>query len=78
MRFFLFSLLAAFLLAFLLSPNVAEAQIVSLFVDADKEQDSLKMGREMKKHLKGVGFDVKEITSREGFFLYVQCDADHS
>jgi hypothetical protein len=53
-------------------PNVAEAQIVSLLIDSENEKDSLTMEREMKKHLKAEGYEVKAITSREGFFLYVQ------
>jgi len=72
MKSFLFSLSLTFLLMFPFIPNVVEAQIVSLLIDSEKEKDSLKMEIEMKKHLKAEGYEVKEITSREGFFLYVQ------
>jgi len=72
MKFFLFSLSCTFLFIFSFCPNVAEAQIVSLLIDSENEKDSLTMEREMKKHLKAEGYEVKAITSREGFFLYVQ------
>jgi len=72
MKSFLFSLSLTFLLMFPFIPNVVEAQIVSLLIDSEKEKDSLKMEIEMKKHLIAEGYEVKEITSREGFFLYVQ------
>jgi len=72
MKSFLFSLSLAFLLVFSFSPYVVEAQIVSLLIDSEKEKDSLTMEREMKKHLKAEGYEVKEIASKEGFFLYVQ------
>lgn len=72
MKPFLFSLSCTFIFIFSFFPNVVEAQIVSLLIDSEKEKDSLKMETEMKKHLKAEGYEVKEITSREGFFLYVQ------
>ena len=72
MKSFLFSLSLTFLLVFLFFPDVVEAQIVSLLIDSEKEKDSLTMEIEMKKHLKEEGYEVKEITSKEGFFLYVQ------
>ena len=72
MKPFLFSLVCICLFIFSFCPNVVEAQIVSLLVDAEKEQDSWTMERAMKKHLKAEGYEVKETTSREGFFLYVQ------
>ena len=72
MKSFLFSLSLTFLLVFLFPPDVVEAQIVSLLIDSEKEKDSLTMEREMKKHLKAEGYEVKEIASKEGFFLYVQ------
>jgi hypothetical protein len=72
MKSFLFSLSLTFLLVFSFFPDVVEAQIVSLLIDSEKEKDSLTMEREMKKHLKAEGYEVKEITSKEGFFLYVQ------
>jgi hypothetical protein len=70
MKPFLFSLSCTFL--FIFTPNVVAAQIVSLLVDSEKEKDSLTMEGEMKKRLKAEGYEVKETTSREGFFLYVQ------
>jgi hypothetical protein len=72
MKSFLFSLSCTFLFIFSFSPNVVEAQIVSLLINSEKEKDSLTMEIEMKKHLKAEGYEVKEITSKEGFFLYVQ------
>ena len=72
MKPILFSLPCTFLFIFSFFPNVVEAQIVSLLIDSEKEKDSLTMEREMKKHLKAEGYEVKKITSREGFFLYVQ------
>ena len=72
MRLFLVSLLWPFSLAFVFSPNVVEAQVVSLFVDSEREKDSSEMEGEMKKRLNAEGYQVKDITSREGFFLYVQ------
>ena len=72
MKTFLFSLSCTLLFIFSFCPNVVEAQIVSLLIDSEKEKDSLTMEREMKKHLKAEGYEVKEITSKEGFFLYVQ------
>jgi hypothetical protein len=72
MKPILFSLPCTFLFILSFFPNVVEAQIVSLLIDSEKEKDSLTMEREMKKHLKAEGYEVKEITSREGFFLYVQ------
>ena len=72
MKSFLFSLSLTFLLVFSFFPDVVEAQIVSLLIDSEKEKDSLTMEREMKKHLKAEGYEVKEIASKEGFFLYVQ------
>ena len=72
MKSFLFSLSCTFLFIFSFFPNVVEAQIISLLIDSEKEKDSLMMEIEMKKHLKAEGYEVKEITSREGFFLYVQ------
>ena len=72
MKPFLFSLSFTFLFIFSFCPNAVEAQIVSLLVDSEKDKDTLTMEREMKKHLKAEGYEVKETTSREGFFLYVQ------
>jgi len=72
MQSFPFYLSCTFLFIFSFCPNVAEAQIVSLLIDSEKEKDSLTMEKEMKKHLKAEGYEVQEITSREGFFLYVQ------
>jgi len=72
MKSFLFSLSCTFLFIFSFPPNVVEAQIVSLLINSEKEKDSLTMEIEMKKHLKAEGYEVKEITSKEGFFLYVQ------
>jgi hypothetical protein len=72
MKSFLFSLSLTFLLVFSFFPDVVEAQIVSLLIDSEKEKDSLTMEIEMKKHLNAEGYEVKEIASKEGFFLYVQ------
>jgi hypothetical protein len=72
MKSFLFPLSCTLLFIVSFFPNVVEAQIVSLLIDSEKEKDSLTMEIEMKKHLKAEGYEVKEITSREGFFLYVQ------
>lgn len=72
MKSFLLSLSCTLLFLFSFCPNLVEAQIVSLLIDSEKEKDSLTMEIEMKKHLKAEGYEVKEITSREGFFLYVQ------
>jgi len=54
------------------SPDVGEAQIVSLLVDSESKHDAEAMKKTLKNLLKAEGFDVKEITSGEGFFLYVQ------
>ena len=72
MRSCVFFLALSFLLIFPFSPREARAQIVSLLVDADKEHESLRMERAMKRHLEEDGYDVKKITFGEGFFLYVQ------
>ena len=71
MKAFLFSL-CSFLFIFSFCPTVVDAQIVSLLVDSEKEQDRLTMEREMKKHFETEGYEVKDISSKEGFFLYVQ------
>ena len=72
MKSFLFSLSLTVFLIFSFFPIEATAQIVSLLVDTEKEKDSVTMEREMKKHLGAEGYEVKGISSREGFFLYVQ------
>ena len=72
MRSFVFSLSLTFVLVFSLAPMKATAQIVSLLVDADEEDQSLKMEKALTKHLKEAGYEVKSITFKEGFFLYIQ------
>ena len=78
MKSFLFSLSCTFLFIFSFCPNAVEAQIISLLIDSEKEKDSLTMEIEMKKHLKAEGYEVKEITSREGFFSLRSIHADYN
>ncbi len=72
MRSCVFFLALSFLLLLPFGHGEARAQIVSLLVDADKDHESLRMERALRRHLEEDGYDVKKITFGEGFFLYVQ------
>jgi len=72
MKPFFFSLSWTLLMIFSFCPMKAEAQIVSLLINSENENDSLRMETEMKKHLGAEGYEVKGATASEGFFVYVQ------
>lgn len=72
MKSFFFSLLWILFLIFSFWPIKTEAQIISLLINSENENDSFTMETEMKKHLEAEGYEVKGATAGEGFFLYVQ------
>ena len=72
MKILLFFLPWVFFAVGAITPNTVMAQIVSLLVDSEAQQEALVMGQEVRRMLKTEGYEVKEETTREGFFLYVQ------